>query len=171
MPWKCPSCGYDSIPDDVDTCPVCGFVKGAEAKSEEKAKPQAPPEAPKQPEVTPKPTTLPTKAKVVIVQTSVPELKGKEFELPFDVFPVINIGRSPENVICIPDPYVSRLHAKIHYEGGKFLIEDVGSTNGTYIYDKSSGLFKKIGSNTKLEIDNGTLIKLGLSTIIKFVLE
>ncbi len=182
MPWKCPSCGYEPIPDDVSTCPVCGFVREAEVKPKpEVPKPQPPPEAkapppppslqPPEKEEVPPPTPPTIKARIAIVQTPVPELKGRELELPFDVFPVINIGRHPENVVCIPDPYISRFHAKIYYEEGKFLIEDVGSTNGTYIYDKGSGTFKKIEPNKKVEIGNGALIKLGISTIVKFITE
>jgi hypothetical protein len=43
------------------------------------------------------------------------------------------IGRSQENDIVIPDPNVSRKHARISRAEGGFVIEDLGSTNGTLL--------------------------------------
>jgi hypothetical protein len=41
------------------------------------------------------------------------------------------IGRGPESDILINDPAVSRSHARIDWDGARFVIEDLGSTNGT----------------------------------------
>ncbi len=41
------------------------------------------------------------------------------------------IGRSPDSAVLINDPRVSRSHARIDFAGGRFVIEDLGSTNGT----------------------------------------
>ncbi len=37
------------------------------------------------------------------------------------------IGRSQENGICIPDPYISRKQARIYVEKGRYAIENIGS--------------------------------------------
>lgn len=56
------------------------------------------------------------------------------------VFPpsgVMSIGRHPENdVALLLDHYVSRRHAKITCEDGKYLLEDTNSSNGTWMDDK-----------------------------------
>jgi len=41
------------------------------------------------------------------------------------------IGRSPDSDVAINDPRVSRSHARIDFAGGRFTLEDLGSTNGT----------------------------------------
>ncbi|HIC99132.1 MAG TPA: FHA domain-containing protein [Pyrodictiaceae archaeon] len=187
MPWKCPNCGYEPIPDDTTSCPQCGYTRQEQPEQEKQAESIAvvgekvekvveeveKREAEKQVEVVEetKPAEKPPKAKLLIVQTPVAELKGKGYDLLFELFPTITVGRSPENVVCIPDPYISRFHAKIVYEDGKFYIEDVGSTNGTYIYRQDKSVFEKIEPNTRTEIENGALIRLGLTTIVKFVVE
>jgi pSer/pThr/pTyr-binding forkhead associated (FHA) protein len=43
------------------------------------------------------------------------------------------IGRRPSNHIVIPDPYVSGNHAILLVEPDLIHIEDVGSTNGTFV--------------------------------------
>ncbi|MAS33484.1 MAG: hypothetical protein CL610_05720 [Anaerolineaceae bacterium] len=47
---------------------------------------------------------------------------------------IIAIGRHDSSDICLNnDTYVSRHHARLHYQGQQFWIEDRDSTNGTYI--------------------------------------
>jgi sigma-B regulation protein RsbU (phosphoserine phosphatase) len=43
------------------------------------------------------------------------------------------IGRRSDCQIFIPDMRVSRQHARIHQEGGEWVIEDLGSNNGTFV--------------------------------------
>jgi len=52
------------------------------------------------------------------------------YELTKDV---VTIGRDITNDITINDPEVSRHHTKLTREGQGYLIEDVGSTNGTFV--------------------------------------
>lgn len=47
----------------------------------------------------------------------------------------VRIGRDPRNHICLDDVYVSKQHAFITFEDGKFWIEDLGSKNGTKVND------------------------------------
>src|SRR3712207_386427 len=44
----------------------------------------------------------------------------------------ITIGRSARNDVCIPDPFASRVHAEVRREGDQYLLQDLGSANGTY---------------------------------------
>jgi pSer/pThr/pTyr-binding forkhead associated (FHA) protein len=60
--------------------------------------------------------------KIIEVET------GREF--PLDQARV-RIGRDPRNQVVIDDLYVSRNHAFITFEDGKFWVEDLGSKNGT----------------------------------------
>jgi hypothetical protein len=43
------------------------------------------------------------------------------------------VGRSSERDIVVEDPNVSRMHARISREDSGFVIEDAGSTNGTFL--------------------------------------
>lgn len=56
------------------------------------------------------------------------------------VFPLnkdrVTIGRKLDNDLVIQDPLVSRNHAAIHAEHGKFIIYDLESTGGTYLNNK-----------------------------------
>jgi hypothetical protein len=47
--------------------------------------------------------------------------------------PLVTLGRHPESAIFLDDVTVSRRHAEISYTGGRYLIRDVGSLNGTYV--------------------------------------
>jgi hypothetical protein len=44
----------------------------------------------------------------------------------------ITVGRDPTNEIVINDPQVSRQHSRITRQGKTTVIEDLGSTNGTF---------------------------------------
>jgi len=43
------------------------------------------------------------------------------------------VGRSPDSDIVLDDPEVSKGHALVREQGGQFTIQDVGSTNGTFV--------------------------------------
>ncbi len=49
-----------------------------------------------------------------------------------DQAPII-IGRGPDAAIRLDDDYVSTRHARIAASGDQWFVEDLGSTNGTYI--------------------------------------
>jgi hypothetical protein len=55
------------------------------------------------------------------------------FELEQDSY---TIGREAGNEIVIEDPQVSRRHATLTRQGATYLLEDIGSTNGTYVNGK-----------------------------------
>jgi len=45
----------------------------------------------------------------------------------------ITIGRLPENTVVLEDDYVSGRHARLYPHEGAWVVEDLGSTNGTYL--------------------------------------
>ena len=56
---------------------------------------------------------------------------------PGAVFPLegdqLIIGRDAASGVAISDAEVSRKHARMNFQGGKYVIEDLGSTNGTFV--------------------------------------
>ena len=60
----------------------------------------------------------------------------------------ITIGRLPDNNIVIDNPAVSGRHARVYREGNHYVLEDLKSTNGTFVNDKP------IARHTLLEGDS-----------------
>jgi len=55
---------------------------------------------------------------------------GKTFPLDGDI---LTIGREASNPIAINDAEVSRKHTQLVFQGGKYIVTDLGSTNGTFV--------------------------------------
>ena len=72
-------------------------------------------------------------------------------ELPVDRDWVV-IGRGRSADVVISEPTISRAHAAIGYDGEKFFVEDLGSTNGTAVNGKRE---------PRLELNSGDEIQLG----------
>ena len=53
-----------------------------------------------------------------------------------DVEGVVLIGRSPECELSVLDTYISSRHARVINDDGDLSIEDLGSTNGTYVNEE-----------------------------------
>jgi pSer/pThr/pTyr-binding forkhead associated (FHA) protein len=75
----------------------------------------------------------------------------------------VDLGRSLDNDIVVNDTYVSRKHARITLEGSDFAIEDLGTTNGTYVNGTN------IKGKGKVILKEGDEVKLG-QTKFKFTL-
>jgi pSer/pThr/pTyr-binding forkhead associated (FHA) protein len=54
----------------------------------------------------------------------------------------VSVGRKPDNDVVIDSPAISGHHCRIGLEGGTYYIEDLDSTNGTFVNDKR---VKKVG--------------------------
>jgi pSer/pThr/pTyr-binding forkhead associated (FHA) protein len=61
------------------------------------------------------------------------EGEGQHFVLSS---PVTNIGRHADSDIALDDITVSRRHCEVSRDGGRFIVRDVGSLNGTYVNQK-----------------------------------
>jgi serine/threonine-protein kinase len=66
---------------------------------------------------------------LVTFATNAPSLAGEVF--PLDK-PEITIGRRAGQGVHVPEPTVSGNHAALRFQNGSWLVEDLGSTNGTY---------------------------------------
>ncbi len=69
----------------------------------------------------------------------------------------ITIGRAPDSTLIIDDDYASSRHARIYPSEGSWVVEDLGSTNGTWI-DRS-----RITSPTVLPV--GAPLRVGRTTL------
>jgi len=55
-------------------------------------------------------------------------------EVPIGSRPV-SIGRSPDNDLPIDNLAISNYHARVYFEGGRLVVEDLDSLNGTFVND------------------------------------
>lgn len=85
-------------------------------------------------------------------------IPGQEFRL--EARPLI-LGREPLNDIPLKDPEVSRRHARLTPQDDSFLIEDLGSTNGTFVNGR------RVATPTLLK--HGDVVDLGETVSLIFV--
>jgi predicted component of type VI protein secretion system len=69
----------------------------------------------------------------------------------------VSIGRLPDNMMVIDNPAVSGRHARVYKEGNHYVLEDLKSTNGTFVNDKP------VARHTLLE---GDVIGVGKHTLV-----
>ena len=69
----------------------------------------------------------------------------------------VTLGRSQDSTIVLDDDYVSSRHARFVPRDGQWLVEDMGSTNGTYL-DRT-----KVTSATPVKI--GMPIRIGKTVV------
>ncbi|MCA9543174.1 MAG: sigma 54-interacting transcriptional regulator, partial [Myxococcales bacterium] len=60
------------------------------------------------------------------------ERDGRWVERTFDQA-VVNIGAMDDNDLVLPEDTVSRFHCRIYQEDNAYVIQDLGSTNGTFV--------------------------------------
>ncbi len=66
---------------------------------------------------------------------------------------VIEIGRSPSSEISFPEVLsISRAHARLEHRGSTVLIEDLGSTNGTYVNDRPIQKSHQLRSGDRFQV-------------------
>ena len=70
---------------------------------------------------------------------------------------LVTLGRAPDSTNIIVDDYASSRHARIYESEGSWVVEDLGSTNGTWI-DRS-----RITTPTVLPV--GAPLRIGRSTL------
>jgi len=74
----------------------------------------------------------------------------------------LTIGRSPENHVVLQEDVVSTAHAKIRQDDGLFFIDDLGSSNGTFVQ----------GTRVRTaRLKNRQHIRIGASTFVFTVLD
>lgn len=81
---------------------------------------------------------------------NIPELHpGAEF--PVEAPTVI--GRDINNELVVPDPHISAQHAKLSNSRNYLILEDLGSTNGTYV--------NRVRIKGKKKLRVGDMVRLG----------
>ncbi|HEY0049535.1 MAG TPA: FHA domain-containing protein, partial [Pyrinomonadaceae bacterium] len=111
-------------------------------------------------------------ARLFIVDTS--ELEPPAFNLEKDTSligrrdPMSNIFPEVDLSKFDPQTKISRRHARIWREGDKFLIEDLGSSNGTILLTKQSDPVRLLPQQPRA-LAHGDKLKLG-DTTLHFVL-
>jgi serine phosphatase RsbU (regulator of sigma subunit) len=79
---------------------------------------------------------------------------------PFDFEPKgsdVVVGRSSDAEIAVPDRSMSRRHARLFRKGGEWLVEDLGSRNGTLLNGR------RISEPTPVGV--GTVLRIGSTTV------
>ncbi|GAA3663325.1 FHA domain-containing protein [Microbacterium marinilacus] len=98
------------------------------------------------------PATTTTASRIVI--TSGPKA-GLELPLGTDS---LTIGRSSEAGLVIRDDYTSSQHARLVLWGEQWMLQDLGSTNGTFHDDV------RVSPNSPVAVQTSTPIKVGATT-------
>jgi hypothetical protein len=65
---------------------------------------------------------------------------------------VTPLGRDVNNAIVVDDPFASAEHAVLTFRGRSWYLEDLGSTNGTYINGRPVAGVAPIGFGDELQI-------------------
>ena len=86
---------------------------------------------PRQPKA-PKPAKVARQAKVRGTKLVVTEGPLTGTVIPLNTAQV-TIGRAPDSTVVIEDDYASSRHARVYRSEGAWVVEDLGSTNGTWI--------------------------------------
>ncbi|MFB0534951.1 MAG: FHA domain-containing protein [Anaerolineae bacterium] len=80
---------------------------------------------------------------------------GREHPLTGDT---VTIGRAIENDVVITSKRISREHARVRREGWRAILEDLGSTNGTFLNDERVLTPVELHDEDRITIGDVTLI-------------
>ena len=67
------------------------------------------------------------------------------------------IGRNPESALVLEDDFASGRHARIYRDGAQWMVEDLGSTNGTHL-----GQAKL---TQPMPVEAGSVLRIGKTTL------
>jgi hypothetical protein len=88
---------------------------------------------------------------LVVVEPA--EHSGRTYALGSEV----TLGRAAGCQITLDDNYVSQLHARVFARDGRYLVEDLGSTNGTYLNRQKVSGPMAIDPGDRLQVGNTVL--------------
>jgi hypothetical protein len=89
-----------------------------------------------------------------LVVVDPPERQGQEFPLGDE----LTVGRAGGCGVALPDDtFVSQLHARVFRRDGRLYVEDLGSTNGTYLNRNKVASAVAMRKGDKLKIGKTTL--------------
>ena len=70
----------------------------------------------------------------------------------FDLDAITTLGRDVNNAIVIEDPFASSEHAVLTFRGRSWYVEDLGSTNGTFVNGRAVAAVSPLGFGDELSI-------------------
>jgi pSer/pThr/pTyr-binding forkhead associated (FHA) protein len=76
----------------------------------------------------------------------------------FDVGEEVTLGRAAGCGVRVEDSYTSSLHARLFRRNGTLWVEDLGSTNGTWVNAERIGTTAKLGKGDLLQV-GGTVFE------------
>lgn len=82
-----------------------------------------------------------------------PERRGRTFVMSDEM----TIGRAAGCAVSIEDPLISQLHARMFRRDGQFFVEDLGSTNSTFLNRKRVGGPVPIGVGDRISLGDTVL--------------
>ncbi len=69
----------------------------------------------------------------------------------------MTMGRAPGCTIVVDDTYVSQLHARVFRRDDGWFVEDIGSTNGTFLNGSQLGAAQRLGRGDRIQLGNAVL--------------
>src|SRR5437867_240689 len=121
----CTKCGHKN-PESAKFCAFCGTA--VTAADDTTVTLQIDPDADLEEEIVDPLEDLEPGQAVLIVKRG--PNAGSKFLIDKEI---TTAGRHPESEIFLNDVTVSRRHVEIHHEGGRYLMKDAGSLNGSYL--------------------------------------
>lgn len=103
---------------------------------------------------TPRPAGASARSATRLVITSGPKVG---LEVPLSTADSMSIGRSSESGLVIRDDYTSSHHARLSRRGDIWTLQDLGSTNGTFLDGQRL-------SDSPVQVAIGASIKVGATT-------
>lgn len=88
-----------------------------------------------------------------LVVTSGPK---EGIELPLDKEQQFTIGRSAESALIVRDDFTSTHHARLMLWNDQWMVQDLDSTNGTFIEDRRVNIPTPVPLNTPVHVGNTT---------------
>ena len=86
--------------------------------------------------------------------------QGREGTVELSPAETVYVGRGLECAIRTDDGMVSRRHSQIRMEGGRFVVEDLGSANGTRLRDQP------LSPHVRVSLAAGEAIAIGTTVLI-----
>jgi pSer/pThr/pTyr-binding forkhead associated (FHA) protein len=69
----------------------------------------------------------------------------------------LQVGRSPSSQIRLDDNYISQAHARISQRNGSWVVEDLGSTNGTYLNQRKLTVPTELSAGDRIRVGKTVL--------------
>jgi len=88
-----------------------------------------------------------------LVVLTPPAVAGQVFELQTET----TIGRASDCAVVIDDARVSKVHARIFERDNRWMVEDLGSTNGTLVNDHVLDHPENVGPGDRIQVGEHVL--------------